>query len=59
MKQKFYTVSQPKKTNIINVQVDLTRLPSTVHKSMSNFKAVRFEDKRKKKPKYRDTYDIY
>ena len=59
MKTKMYAVQQPKKSNVVSVSIDLAGLPSTVHKSMSNFRAVRFEDKRKKKPKYKDTYDIY
>lgn len=59
MKQKMYEVNQqPKKNNRkFKVEIDLTSLPSPVHKyGALNNKAVRFEDKRKKQPKYKPVY---
>ena len=59
MKTKIYPVQPTKKSkNVVTVRLDLTRLPSETHKNLSKFKPVRFEDKRKKKPKYKNTYDM-
>ena len=61
MKQKTYEVNQPKdkKANRkLKVEVDVLSLPSPVHKYCAlNNKSVRFEDKRKKRPKYKPKYD--
>ena len=60
MKQKVYEVNhQPKKNNRkFKVEVDVMSLPSPVHKYCAlNNKSVRFEDKRKKRPKYKPKYD--
>ena len=60
MKQKMYEVNQqPKKNNRkFKVEVDIMNLPSPVHKYCAlNNKSVRFENKRKKKPKYKPSYD--
>lgn len=61
MKQKTYEVTQPKdkKANRkLKIEVDVMSLPSPVHKYCAlNNKSVRFEDKRKKRPKYKPSYD--
>ena len=59
VKQKTYVVQPPKKkSNTITVHVDIMSLPSPVHKFCAlNNKSVRFEDKRKKKPKHKPKYD--
>ena len=58
MGQKMYEVKSPKKKkNVISVQVDVTKLPSAVHKyGALNNKAVVFDDRRKRKPKYKPNY---
>lgn len=58
MGQKMYEVKPPKKKkNVISVQVDVTKLPSVVHKyGALNNKAVVFDDRRKRKPKYKSNY---
>lgn len=57
MGQKMYEVKPPKKKNVISVQVDVTKLPSAVHKyGALNNKAVVFDDRRKRKPKYKPNY---
>ena len=61
MKQKTYEVHQPKdkKANRkIKVEADIMSLPSPMHKFCAlNNKPVRFEDRRKKKPKHKPKYD--
>ena len=61
MKQKTYEVHQPKDKKAsrkIKVEVDILSLPSPIHKYCAlNNKSVRFEDKRKKKPKHKPKYD--
>ena len=61
MNQKTYEVKQPKDKKAdrkIKVEVDIMSLPSPVHKfGALNNKSIRFEDKRKKKPKYKPSYD--
>ena len=56
MVQKVYEVRPPKKKkNVISVQVDVTKLPSAVHKyGALNNKSVVFDDRRKRKPKYKN-----
>jgi hypothetical protein len=56
MTQKMYEVQPPKKKkNTIKVEVDILGLPSPVHKyGALNNKSVKFEDKRKKKPKHKN-----
>lgn len=53
-----YEVKPPKKKkNVISVQVDVTKLPSAVHKyGALNNRAVVFDDRRKRKPKYKPNY---
>ena len=58
MKTKMYNVHPPKKNkNIISVHVDVTKLPSDVHKygALMNKPQV-FDDRRKRKPKYKPNY---
>jgi hypothetical protein len=61
VKQKMYEVHQPKNKKadrIIKVDFDITSQPSPMHKFAAlNNKPVQFEDKRKKKPKYKPKYD--
>jgi hypothetical protein len=56
MKQKMYEVKPPKyKKNIIKVEFDITKVPSPVHKHcMLTNKSVRFDDRRKRKPKHKN-----
>ncbi len=56
MKQKTYEVQQPKKKkNVIKVEFDITKVPSPVHKFCAlNNKSVRFDDRRKRKPKHKN-----
>ena len=43
--------------NGVNVVLDVTKLPSAVHKyGALNNKAVVFDDRRKRKPKYKPNY---
>ena len=58
MRQKTYEVKQPqKKKNVISVHVDITKVPSAVHKyGALNNKSVVFDDRRKRKPKYKPNY---
>ena len=59
MKQKTYEVHQPKrKRRAFTIEFDILKMPSPVHKfGALNNKSVRFEDKRKKKPKHKPKYD--
>ena len=61
MKQKTYEVHQPKNKKadrIIKVDFDTMSQPSPMHKFAAlNNKPVKFEDKRKKKPKYKQHFD--
>ena len=57
MKQKMYEVKPPKdkKNIIIKVEFDITKTPSPVHKHcMLTNKSVRFDDRRKRKPKHKN-----
>lgn len=57
MKQKMYEVKPPKdkKNIIIKVEFDITKVPSPVHKHcMITNKSVRFDDRRKRKPKHKN-----
>ena len=57
MKQKMYEVKPPKdkKNIIIKVEFDITKVPSPVLKHcMLTNKSVRFEDRRKRKPKHKN-----
>lgn len=58
MKQKIYDVQPPKKKkNVISVHIDVTKIPSAVHKyGALNNRAVVFDDRRKRKPKYKPNY---
>lgn len=61
MRQNTYVVNPPKpKHRRIKVEVDITKLPSEVHKDCRQKCRRRpavFEDRRFKKPKYKETYD--
>ena len=58
MKQKFYTPQMKKDSNKIHmVDVDFAHLPSMVHKyGALNNKSKVFDDRRKRKPKYKPNY---
>lgn len=58
MKNKTWITQAPKKDDrVILVGVDLTRLPSNVHKyGAINNKSKVFDDRRKRKPKYKPNY---
>lgn len=57
MKTKMYEVRPKKNKNIVKVEVDVTKLPSAVHKyGALNNRAVVFDDRRKRKPKYKPNY---
>ena len=58
MKNKWYTPHVKKAdSNIIIVGVDLASLPSNVHKyGALNNKSKVFDDRRKRKPKYKPNY---
>ena len=57
MKTKMYEVRPKKNKNVVHVEVDVTKLPSAVHKyGALNNKAVVFDDRRKRKPKYKPNY---
>jgi hypothetical protein len=58
MKQKAWVTQAPKKDDrVIIVGVDVAHLPSKTHKygALKN-KAQVFDDRRKRKPKYKPTY---
>jgi hypothetical protein len=58
MKQKAWVTQAPKKDDrVIIVDVDVAHLPSKTHKygALKN-KAQVFDDRRKRKPKYRPNY---
>lgn len=58
MKQKFYTSHAKKDKNTIQmVSVDLAHIPSKTHKyGALNNRAQVFDDRRKRKPKYKPNY---
>lgn len=58
MKSKFYTPHIKKDKNTINiVGIDFAKLPSQVHKyGALNNKSKVFDDRRKRKPKYKHNY---
>ena len=58
MKQKTFITKPPKSSdNFIVVGVDIAHLPSKTHKyGALNNKSQRFEDRRRKKPKYKTCY---
>jgi hypothetical protein len=58
MKNKTWVTQAPKKSdNIIIVGVDLAHLPSQTHKwGAINNKSKVFDDRRKRKPKYKSNY---
>ncbi len=58
MKQNTYIVNPPKpKYQTIKVKVDITKVPSEVHKECrQKFKSAVFEDRRFKKPKHKKDY---
>ena len=56
MKQ-MYIPTEKKSKNVITVQVDQIHLPSPVHKfGALNNKSKVFDDRRKRKPKYKPNY---
>ena len=58
MKNKTWITQAPKKDDrVITVGVDLTKLPSQTHKwGAINNKSQVFDDRRKRKPKYKPNY---
>ena len=58
MKNKTWITQAPKKDDrVITVGVDLTKLPSQTHKwGAINNKSKVFDDRRKRKPKYKPNY---
>ena len=58
MKNKTWITQAPKKADqVITVGVDLTKLPSQTHKwGAINNKSKVFDDRRKRKPKYKPNY---
>ena len=58
MRTKTWITQPPKKpNNIIMVGVDLAKLPSQTHKwGAINNKSKVFDDRRKRKPKYKPNY---
>ena len=52
-----HTVTEKRRKNVVQVKVDITHLPSRVHKyGALNNKAQVFDDRRKRKPKYKPNY---
>ena len=52
-----YIPKEKKAKNVVSVQVDVTHLPSQLHKyGALNNKSVVFDDRRKRKPKYKPNY---
>lgn len=52
-----YVPKEKKAKNVVHVQVDITHLPSQLHKCGAlNNKSVVFYDRRKRKPKYKPNY---
>ena len=58
MKQKTFITQAPTKDDrVILVGIDLTRIPSQTHKyGALNNKSKVFDDRRKRKPKYKPNY---
>ena len=60
MKQKFYTPHINKDSRVLVVGVDLANLSSQTHKwGAINNKPKVFDDRRKRKPKYKSDYLDY
>lgn len=56
MKQ-MYATKEKKTDNVISVTVDMTHIPSNIHKyGALNNKSKVFDDRRKRKPKYKVNY---
>ena len=57
MKQKMYEVRVKKPDNIIRIKVDISTVPNPERKySRLKNKAQVFDDRRKRKPKYKPNY---
>lgn len=57
MKQKYYTPHIKKDDRVVMVSVDLAHISSPVHKyGALNNKSKVFDDRRKRKPKYKPNY---
>lgn len=60
MRHKIYEVTPPKskkEQRTIHVEIDITSLPSPIHKHcVLTTKSVRFDDRRKRKPKHKPNY---
>ena len=57
MKQKFYTPHVKKNDKVLMISVDLAHIPSSTHKfGAINNKSKVFDDRRKRKPKYKPNY---
>ena len=54
---RMYEVKEPKKKNVIKIQIDISTVPSQDRKySRLKNKAQVFDDRRKRKPKYKPNY---
>ena len=57
MRQKSYIPKEKKNRNIIHVEIDITAIPSQDRKfSRLRNRAQVFDDRRKRKPKYKPNY---
>ena len=54
---RMHEVREPKKKNVIKIQIDISSVPSQDRKySRLRNKAQVFDDRRKRKPKYKPNY---
>ena len=57
MRQRTHEVKEPKKKNVLKIQIDISSVPSQDRKySRLRNKAQVFDDRRKRKPKYKPNY---
>ena len=55
--KRMYEVKEKKSKNVVQVHFDMTHLPSQLHKyGALNNKSKIFDDRRKRKPKYKPNY---
>ena len=59
MKQKIYQMTEKKNKNVITIKTDILSVPNKMHlDAQIRFPARVQEDKRFKKPKHKETYDV-
>lgn len=59
MKQNTYQTTEKKNKNVITVKTDILSVPNKLHlDAQIRFPARVHEDKRFKKPKHKETYDV-